>query len=562
MTLIGLLLLGIVVALVTPSGATTPTPAPSRATPSPAAPKLTGSNAAWARQICKDVPHDELLRTLNGYRPDRSGDIQFFANPPDFVGSGLPHVGPWDYVERVPMFWYGPGYIKPGVTVKRPVSLADIAPTQAALLKFPFNPAGGRVMNEALEPAASRQTPPKLIVTLIWDAAGMNVLNEWKKSWPNLKDLMSEGTSYSHGTVGTAPTSTAQSHATIGTGEFPSHHALVAHHFRVGNTMTTPWDLGSRLLDAPTLADLFDLNNGNKPIIAAVGSVAIHLGMMSHGATWGGGDRDYAVLTNVNNPKTLGAEGPGWYLPDNLRTDYQFPEFALNVPGYPQAKDALDKADGAADGKWRDQDIEEAKGGFDTPARIPWETELIDMMLKRLPLGRDATPDMMYINYKMIDYVSHVQSMNSPYMEDTVKVQDDNLPVLIDALDNSVGAGNYVVVLTADHGAMPNPKVTGAFVASPGKIGSEINKEFGDGTIQLTQNTTAFLDMPLLESRGDTVEDVAKLVQDLTLGQTYLLDAGNHYEPSAAQADDKLFVAAFPSYFLPSLPCVANAPLD
>ncbi len=55
---------------------------------------------------------------------------------PNFVGSGLPHVGPWDYVEDVPMLWYGPGFMPAGKTVQRPVTLAGIAPTDAKILHF------------------------------------------------------------------------------------------------------------------------------------------------------------------------------------------------------------------------------------------------------------------------------------------------------------------------------------------------------------------------------------------------------------------------------------------
>jgi hypothetical protein len=454
------------------------------------------------------------------------------------------------------------------------VTLADIADTQAELLHFPFHSTDGHPMTEALVPASQRQTPPKLIFTLIWDAGGMDTLGAfkdlggWPNAWPNLKKLQSQGTWFSDATVGTSPTSTAQDHAVIGTGDFPKDHMLVAHHFRVGNTMTTPWDLGPRLLDAPTLADLFDLSNENKPIIAGVGSVPIHLGMMSHGAAWGGGDKDIAVLTDVNNPKTLGQEGPVWSLPTALTSDYSFPSWITNpdktsnIPGYPQAKKALDQADGKLDGKWRDESIQQANKGFDTPARIPWETNLISAMLHRIPFGQDSTPDMFFANYKVIDYVSHVQSMDSKYMEDSVKTQDANLPVLIDALNATVGKGNYVLALTADHGAMPSPQTTGAFVASPGKIGQLINAKFGDGTIMLTQNTTAFLDVPLLESNHYTVDEVSKYVSTMTLGQTYLDAPGEPYKPTAAHENDKLFEAAFSSSLLPDLPCLAHAPLD
>jgi hypothetical protein len=151
-----------------------------------------------------------------------------------------------------------------------------------------------------------------------------------------------------------------------------------------------------------------------------------------------------------------------------------------------------------------------------------------------------------------------VWSMNSPYMEDAIKLQDDALRQLVTFLDKEVGKDNYVLNVTADHGSMPDPKVTGAFVASPGKIGSAINNKFGEGTVMLTQNTTAFLDVPLLESNGYTVDQVAQFVGGLTKGETYL--EGSAY--TSKEANDKLFSASFPSSLLPQLPCIENAPLN
>ena len=544
---------------------------------SSAAGDATASAAAWAKQICRLVPADELQRTYNSYRPDRSGDIQFFAKPPDFVGSGLPHVGPWDYVETVPMLWYGPGYVKPGVTVRRPVTLADMAHTEAALLNYDFDAPDARPMSEALVPESQRKTPPKLIVTVIWDAAGMVTLGAykdlggWPSAWPYLKSLQSQGTWYSDATVGLSPTSTAQSHATIGTGTMPMYHGLIAHHFRIGDEMTTPWSQGSRLLDLPTLSDLYDRASGNKPIIAAIGTVPIHLGMESHGTAWGGGDRDIAIITNVNNPKTLGDESPTWGMTSSLRPYYTTPSW-VDPDGDPTTVDyrraqydkyvkELDQQDGKLDGKWRGQyslDTEQTLYGFESPARIPWETDLVKDLIKRAGLGQDETPDLLFVNYKVIDYVSHVQSMNSLYMKDSVQWQDDSLRTLVAYLDKEVGKGNYVLNVTADHGAMPDPKVTGAFVASPGKIGSAVNDEFGEGTVMLTQNTTAFLDLSLLESRDYTVDDVARFVGGLTKGETYL--EGSQY--SQNEVNDKLFVASFPSYLLPEMPCVKTVPLN
>ena len=41
------------------------------------------------------APHEWLLRTWRGNREDRSAELQILQIEPNFVGSGLPHVGPW-----------------------------------------------------------------------------------------------------------------------------------------------------------------------------------------------------------------------------------------------------------------------------------------------------------------------------------------------------------------------------------------------------------------------------------------------------------------------------------
>ena len=87
-------------------------------------------------------------------------DIQMIASEPNYVGSGMPHVGPWEYVQHVPMLWYGPGHNPAVGPVARPVTAAGIAPTQGALLDYPFHPIDGQVMREVL-PKGSAVEPPQ-----------------------------------------------------------------------------------------------------------------------------------------------------------------------------------------------------------------------------------------------------------------------------------------------------------------------------------------------------------------------------------------------------------------
>jgi Type I phosphodiesterase / nucleotide pyrophosphatase len=518
--------------------------------------QIPGSGGSLASIACS-LPHEWLLRTWRGNSEDRGPEIQILPIEPNFVGSGLPHVGPWPYAQDIPMFWYGPGHIAPAGVVDRPVTLAGIAPTQAQLLGFPFRAIDGSPMTEAI---ADNQTPPRLLVTMVWDAGGRNVLERWKDDWPYLRSLIPRGAWYEHATVGSSPTSTAQTHATIGTGVFPDAHLLVAHRLRIGADLTTPWAKGPAYLMEPTLADLYDRAMGNRPVVGEIGTVSIHLGMLGHGAMWGGGDHDIAVIRERIGADTLGAEGSDWNLTPDLMPYYRFPDYLNRVGGFARDVRAVDANDGQIDGRWRTNDIETLLDGFDTPARIPYQTRVMEEMISREGFGADETPDLLFVNYKMIDYISHVWTVNSPEMRDAVEGQDAALETFFDFLNATVGQGHWAMVLTADHGSIPDPKVTGAFQIAATPIQNGINAAFdtdGDQThiVQLIQPTQVFIDEAELRQNGHTLGEVSEWILRLTKAET----AQPGVTVPAGQADDLVFQAAFPSRIMGHLPCLPEA---
>jgi hypothetical protein len=520
-------------------------------------PGATGATVGVLEEIACSLPHEWLLRTWRGHDPDRGAEIQLLPVEPNFVGSGLPHVGPWDYAQEIPMFWFGPGHIAPAGVVERPVTLAGIAPTTAELIGFPFRPNDGTPMVEAIE---GNPTPPRLVIAMVWDAGGRNVLERWEGDWPYLASLISAGTWYEHATVGTTPTSTAQTHATIGTGSFPDSHALIAHRLRIGHELTTPWAEGPAYLMDPTLADLYDAAMGNEPVVGELGTVSIHLGMLGHGAMWGGGDRDIAVIREKVDAETLGEEGFEWNLTPVLKPYYRFPDYINDVGGFDEDVRQLDQADGQIDGKWRTHDFGELLDGFDTPARIPYQTRVLKELIAREGFGADDVPDLLYVNYKMIDYVSHVWTLNSPEMRDVVRVQDRALGELIDFLNETVGEGEWVIALTADHGSLPDPQMTGAFQISATPISNGINATFdtdGDRTriVELIQPTQMFVNEAELLENGHDLEDVSRWIIGLTKADTVQPDV----QVPADEADDRVFQAVFPSEMLSRLPCLPEA---
>ena len=90
---------------------------------------------------------------VNGYYPQRGGDIQLILQPgwiEGFTTSGTTH-GLWSpYDAHIPLLWYGWG-INKGKT-NRETYMTDIAPTIAALLHIQM-PSGsvGKVLGEIVK---------------------------------------------------------------------------------------------------------------------------------------------------------------------------------------------------------------------------------------------------------------------------------------------------------------------------------------------------------------------------------------------------------------------------
>lgn len=514
----------------------------------------TVKRGALAKVACS-LPKEQLLRVWRGTRLGRSGEILAVPIEPNFVDGGISHSGPWDYLQRVPMFWYGPGYIRARGKVARPVTVADIAPTQGELLGYPFPTPDGQPMREALIPAAERPNPapPKLVVILVWDAAGRGVLARWPGTWPYLSSLIPKGTWYENATVGSSPSVTPPIHATIGTGTFPMHHGETDNQVRIGRRIMGAWQNGPAFMMRPTFADLYDLSTDNRAIVGQVSTLSWHLGMLGHGAMWEGGDEDIAVLRISTEDD--GAEGVRWEIGKKLQPFFQSPGYVNDVPGFPEDIRAADQADGALDGKWRDRDIAELAGGFHTPARIPYQTRVIQEVVRREAFGRDEVPDLLYLNYKLIDEVGHLFTASAPQMEDALAIQDEYLKVLIDFLDRQVGEGEWVLGVTSDHGHTLSPDETGAFRISLRSMEADLAATFGEGTIERIRPSNIYVDVARLERNGFTLNQVAQFLNGYTKAQA----ARDGTTVPAGEPGDRVFAAVFPSSILGTLPCLPEA---
>ena len=486
------------------------------------------------------MPVRVLRRMKRGQWLGRGPDLSFIPRDGNTFGTfegNTTHSGPWAFLQRVPLVFYGPGFIESqgDVRLKREVTLADVAPTVARLLRTPPpRSSAGRPIHEALLRKGRSSRPPRLIVTLVWDGGGWNVLERWRGSWPFLESIMAGGTSVTNATVGTSPSITPAVHATLGTGAWPSRHGIVNIFQRQGNEIKRAFggSMSPRALEIPTLADVYDRRTGNRAKVGFVAKDSMHIGMMGHGSYLPGGDRDIAVLPR-----------PGESRNKSNRRWYSLPPYLVDFAGLEAAMRNVDADDGKIDGAWLGHDLPAA-----SPVETIVQTRLTKTLLSSEGFGEDRVADLFFTNYKDIDYAGHAYNFQRPEVGHVIRYADRALETIVGLLDRRVGPNRWVLVFTADHGQSPLPTATGILPIDAARLQADLDSLGGPEASPLVahikQNGVWVRDSALDES-GIRLPDLARFMLRYTLADNR--GAETLPQEYSARADEGLFAAAFPS---------------
>jgi hypothetical protein len=439
--------------------------------------------------------------------------------------------------------------------IDRSATLADIAPTLAAMLGFEFEAPDGRVLESALA-ARAGQDPPRLLVTLVWDGAGRNVLDRWTGRWPFLSGLIADGVWFERAEVGSSPSNTPPSHATIGTGAFPRRHGVVDLFQQVVGEIVKPQEAGPDPLLAPTLADLYDAALDNEPLVGVIGTLGTHTGMVGHGSGWPGGDADIAVMRELEDALTGGAEGDAWQLTTGMAPYFRMPPYVNEVPGMEHELDALDREDGKVDRAWGEHPFDALEDGFQTPARSPYQTRIVEEIVAREGFGVDDVPDLLFVNLKAADSVGHLFGVGSPEMGTTVRWLDAALEDLVGFLDSHVGRGEWVMTLTADHGMQVHPGESRALAINVADLTRFIDDRFapasGRPVVRRVRPTHIWVNERRLAEGGHSLDDVVAW-----LAGARRADLAGSSDP-AGDLRAPAFAAVFPTSDLDDLDCLPN----
>lgn len=498
-------------------------------------------------QLCS-LPTQWLERMQRGYFPARSAQVTVLPRTPAYMATGpggWSHSGPWPYVQRIPLVFYEPGVV-PAKSVSQPVTLADVAPTMGAMVGTRFRSHDGRVLN-AVASAGHREQPPRLVVTVVWDGGGWDVLKHFPHSWPTLRRVMEGGTSFTHATVGSSPSVTPATHSTLGTGDYPWRSGITDIPVRDGHDgVADAFQNGASTsyLVKPTFADIWDKETGNRAKVGMVAYEPWHLGMLGHGAQWPGGDRDDAAW--------LDHETNDWITNDRY---YRLPSAIVSEPVLDRYVTALDGRDGRVDGAWRDLHfLADRTHVEETPAFIDYQTWGLLRMIAAQDYGRDRVTDLLYTNYKQIDRNGHLYNMDSWEVKQSLRESDDQLGRLIHALNKEVGKRRWALVVTADHGQQPDASTVNGYAVLPRELKDDLNERF-DGAVEAVWPTQVFLNKDVMQRDGFDAGDVARWLyhyrlEDNTSNRHYLDSGAGTFNPTA-----RVFQAAVPSRALAAVDC-------
>lgn len=341
---------------------------------------------------------------------------------------------------------------------------------------------------------AAQQRPavgtPKLVVVLVADQMRADYLERYSgKFTGGLRRLMRNGAWFQRAAYPYLNTITCAGHSTIGTGSLPYRHGMILNAWfdrTTGkstectadaetrevsyNGLTGPGDSGRRM-QVPTLADrVREQEHGRVVTMSLKARSAI--GLAGHGGDvvlWfdprGGWTTSSAFTSKPipfiqqytdHNP-VASAYGRQW---ERLLepSDYQNKDDNPGERAPTGWTRTFPHVIGSKSGK---PDAEFYGHWMRSPLSDEYLGNMAAATVESMHLGKGPRVDFLGVSFSALDLVGHAFGPDSHEVQDMLARLDVTIGELLDHLDASVGADNYVVGFSADHGVGQIPEETG-----------------------------------------------------------------------------------------------------
>lgn len=286
---------------------------------------------------------------------------------------------------------------------------------------------------------------PKLVVGIVVDQMRWDYLSRYYDEFTEdgFRRMIDNGYSCNNCLINYVPTVTAIGHTSVYTGTSPAFHGICGNNFYIDGRKTyctadnSVQPVGSdnkkkgcmspRNLLSTTIGDQLRLHTDFKSKVIGVSY------------------KDRAAILPAGHAATAAY----WLDTDNLcfisSTYYmtELPDWAKKV-NQQLAKNKELKKVGSKVGLY--------------PLCGTITTDMAIAAMKGEQLGKNKTTDMLCVSYSQTDVIGHEYGTRGTHTDEAYMQLDKDIARLLKALDSQVGEGNYMVFLTADHGASHNYK--------------------------------------------------------------------------------------------------------
>ena len=325
---------------------------------------------------------------------------------------------------------------------------------------------------------------PKLVVGIVVDQMRWDYLYRYYDRYGNdgFKRMLSEGFSCENTFISHLPSYTAVGHSTIFTGSVPAIHGIVGNDW-IDQLTGRAWyctedttvqtvgasdhvgEMSPRNLLASTITDELKLASNFRSKVVGVSlkdrASILPAGHAADGAFW----FDDAAGSFVTSSYYMN-DLPQWAKDFNAKNEPE--KLVANNWNtlYPLNTYQESTSDNVSwEGKFKGEQattfphplasIYKASHGSirTTPFGNQLTLDFAEAAVTGYALGQGKATDFLTINCASTDYVGHQYGPNSIEVEDTYLRLDRQLAAFFHFLDQKVGKGNYLVFLSADHGA-------------------------------------------------------------------------------------------------------------
>lgn len=407
--------------------------------------------------------------------------------------------------------------------------------------------------------APPAKSVPKLVVGVVVDQMRYDfIYRYWNKYGDGgFKKLLGEGFFCRNTNYNYMPTFTGPGHASIYTGTTPSVHGIIANNwysrenkgmvYCSGDKKVQPVGTGSpagqmspRNMLTTTICDELRLSNNMRSKVIGIAmkdrGAILPAGHSANAAYW----YDKATgnwITSTHYMKNL----PDWVIGFNkkeLAKSYLSKPWTTLLPIEQYTESTAD------DNKYEEKfsgetapvfphnlpELAKYNDGpallFSTPFGNSFTKDFAIETIKAENMGKGEFTDFLALSFSSTDIVGHQFGVNAIETEDTYLRLDKDIAELLKFLDDHLGRHNYLLFLTADHGAVENPqylndmKLPGGFVSMKAPLDSlkrALFKLYGDSLLLNYSNQQIYLKQNVLDQRKMNVLGIERAVADYML---------------------------------------------